>query len=102
MSRRRVTRRALDAALELSRRFFGFDPRSVKKITMEVPKALVMLGTCAQVNYLCDKFDGRPREYWHKFEGAAILAATPDKMPNGSRMLVIIGNFEIDEDGIKG
>ena len=102
MKSKRVTKQVLSAAWRLSKRFFGFDPRGVRTVTMEVPEALVMLGACTQVNYLCDKFDGTAREYWHRFEGAAFLAATPGKMKNGSRMLVIIGNFDIDEDGIKG
>ena len=102
MRTKRVTRKALNAAWALSRKFFGFDPRKVTDITIGVPKALTMLGTCSQVNYLCDKYDGKPREYWHRFEGAAVLAAVPGKLKDGSSMIIIIGDFDIDRDGIKG
>ena len=97
-----VPKKSLERAIRLSREFFGFDPRDVSKIKVGIPDSLVMLGTCAQLNYVCDKFDGKPREYYHRFEGAAVVVAPPESLPNGSHMIIIIGDFEIDQDGIKG
>lgn len=102
MDSKRISSKAFKAAWALSHRFFGFDPRKVSSITIGQPKALAMLGTCTQVNYCCDKYDGEPREYWHRFNGPVILLAVPERLKDGSRMLIVMGDFDIDEDGIKG
>jgi hypothetical protein len=93
---------ALRSAIELSKKFHGFDPRKIKRVGITWPKALAVLGACARVDYLCDKHDGKPRVYYHNFEKQCELYAAPGSQPDGSSLLIIRGNFQIKPEGITG
>lgn len=91
---------AVHLAADLSRRFYGFDPRHLKMIDLKWPKALTHLGQCSAVNYISDKFDGKVREYVHDFDGKVHLFAGAPSQRKGKNMLIIIGNFGLTEKGI--
>ncbi len=95
---------ALRAALKKSQEFFGFRPRWVKRAKITWPKSLVQIGQCAQIDYISDKFDGKVRRYFHEFEGRELplVFAAPEPQPNGDNVLVIVGRFKIESDGIIG
>lgn len=96
--------KALKLALEKSEEFFGFRPRYVKKAAIEWPKSLVQIGAAAQVDYISDKFDGKVRRYFHEFEGEdlPLMFAAPAPQRNGENMIIIVGKFKIEKDGIIG
>lgn len=96
--------KALKLALEKSEEFFGFKPRYIKKAKIDWPKSLVQIGAAAQVDYISDKFDGKVRRYFHEFEGEdlPLIFAAPEPQPNGENMLVIVGKFKIESEGIIG
>lgn len=89
-------------ALELSRKFYGFDPRTITKVNLEWPRSLVCIGAAAQVDYVSDKFDGVVRRYFHEFKSGAVVyvGATPQK--DGSNLIIIHGKFKIRPEGITG
>jgi len=99
--KRRVKKSTL-AAVEMSRKFYGFDPRNIKNLNIVWPKSLVCLGACAQVDYVTDKYDGVVRQYFHEFDGPCVLLASPKPQKNGQNMLVIVGKFDVNEKGIIG
>lgn len=88
------------AAAELSRKFHQLEPRFQTDVKLEWPKALTAIGDCAQVDYISDKFDGKARQYFHKFKKPCRIYAAPKKLPDGQRMLIIIGKFDIKPEGI--
>lgn len=74
---------------------------------MEWPRALMMLGLCAQVDYVSDKFDNKIRRYFHEFELSdpekpCLLLADAQPQPDGSHLLIIKGHFKIKPEGIVG
>lgn len=93
---------ALKRALDLSREFFDLEPRKVKRVDIDWPKALVCLGVCPQVDYISDKFDGKIRHYFHEFEGPCQLFAGDAPQVDGSNILIIHGNFKLKPEGITG
>lgn len=93
---------ALKSAAELSRKFFGFDPRKVRRINLTWPKALMCLGSCVRLDYLSDKFDGKARVYFHEFDGPCNVYAAEKQQADGSGVLVIHGKFKIKPEGITG
>lgn len=93
---------ALDQAVRLSKAFHGFDPRSIKKVNVEWPKALVLLGPCVRLDYYSDKFDGKGRIYFHEFEKPAAVYAAESVQPDGTSLLIVKGNFRIRPEGITG
>jgi len=99
---RRKIKKATMAAIELSRKFYGYDPRNIKSLNLVWPKSLVSLGACVQVDYASDKYDGILRQYYHEFEGPCVLLAAPKPQKNGQMMLVILGKFKINDNGIVG
>lgn len=92
----------LKKAVALSRKFHGFEPRRIKAAVIRWPKALAHLGACVSVDYLCDKFDGQQRRYFHEFTGRCDVFAAPRAMPDGDSILIIKGNFKILAEGITG
>ena len=94
--------RALKRALRLSREFFEFEPREVKAIDIDWPKALVCLGACPQVDYISDKFDGVVRHYYHEFEEPCQVFAGESPQKDGSNILILHGKFKLESDGITG
>lgn len=96
--------KALRLALEKSEEFFGFKPRYIKKAAIEWPKSLVQIGAGARIDYISDKFDGKVRLYYHEFEGKdlPLVFAAPEPQKNGENMLIIVGKFQIEKDGIIG
>lgn len=96
--------RALRKALGKSEEFFGARPRWIKKIELEYPGSLVQLGVCPRVDYVSDKWDGKLRIYFHNFgeEDMPVILAAPEPQKNGDNMIVIIGKFEIEAEGIIG
>ncbi len=97
-----LRKRARAQAVELSEKFYDMPPRFKGKIDLEWPTALVSLGPCAQVDYISDKWDGIVRRYFHEFEDSAVLYADAEPQPDGTRILVIHGSFDIMPDGIAG
>lgn len=93
---------ALDRAVALSKQFHGFDPRRIKKVNIEWPRALMLLGPCVRVDYYSDKFDGKGRIYYHDFEKPAAVYAAESPQPDGTNLLIIHGNFKIKPEGITG
>lgn len=96
--------RALRKALAKSEEFFGAKPRWVKKIELEYPRTLVQIGSCPRVDYVSDKWDGKLRLYFHQFdsEDMPVILAAPEPQPNGDNMILIIGKFKIEAEGIIG
>jgi hypothetical protein len=96
--------RALRKALAKSEEFFGAEPRWVKKIELEYPRTLVQIGSCPRVDYVSDKWDGKLRLYFHQFdsEDMPVILAAPEPQPNGDNMILIIGKFKIEAEGIIG
>jgi hypothetical protein len=99
--RKRISK-ALRAALAKSAEFTGRPPKRIRKISIKWPESLVAIGPCAQVDYISNKFDGKYRRYFHEFEGDAFIFAAPDPQKDGRNMLVIVGDFTIEADGIIG
>ena len=94
---------ALSKAIKKSELFFGFTPRRVRKLKLDLKvKALVSLGNCAQVDYVNDKWDGKTRRYFHEFEQPARLLFVPEPQADGSNVLIIVGKFKLLADGIVG
>lgn len=94
--------KAIKKALKLSREFHGLEPRRIKNIEVEIPKALVQIGSCSQINYISDKFDEKIREYFHEFESEVLLFADVEAQPDGSWLLLLKGNFKVKPEGITG
>lgn len=97
-----VSKEARQRAVELSERFHGFKARKVHKVEIEWPDSLVCLGAAVRVDYISDKFDGEVRRYFHEFESPVVLYCDAEPQPDGSNLLVIIGKFTIEPDGITG
>ena len=98
---------SLRRALRQSEVFHGFAPRVVHDIELVLPKALYLVGLCAQVDYVNDKWDGRLRRYWHEFDLSdkrrpCLLFSDPDVQADGSRILIVKGHFNIKPEGIIG
>jgi hypothetical protein len=93
---------ATKKALDLSRKFYSFDPRRISRRNIVWPKSFLVLGSCAQVDYISDKFDGKFKQYFHEFSGPCVLLGSPDSQKNGERMLIILGKFKLTKDGIIG
>jgi hypothetical protein len=92
----------VERAAGLSKKFHGAAPRVVKHIDFRPPQCLALIGSCAQLDYVSDKWDGKKRQYYHKFEKPCLVMADPDPQPDGSRMIVLLGKFRINERGIIG
>jgi len=99
---RKAVRVAVGSAKKLSRRFYGFRPRRLRAAKIVWPKALVLLGGCAQVDYVSDKHDRKLRQYFHEFEPGVLLLAGERPQPNGYNLLLIFGKFDITKDGLVG
>lgn len=93
---------AVKRAVELSRKFYGFAPRKLRQVNIEWPTALVFIGAGAQVDYVADKFDGKTRQYYHRFEGPTEVFASDRPQKDGSNLLIIRGKFKIKKEGITG
>ena len=91
-----------DAALELSEKFHGYQPRRIKNTKITWPRSLVRIGACAQIDYVSDKFDGKLRRYYHEFVKPCEIYAVPNRQADGTNILIIRGRFKIKADGIIG
>lgn len=101
--RKRVLKsKAVRRAISLSRRFYGFEPRRIKRIGWRWPKAVAHIGRCSQINYVSDKFDGKVREYFHEFTHTCQVFAPDKPQPNGDQVLIIRGKFNLRREGIVG
>lgn len=89
-------------AVKISKKFHRLPPRRITHHRIKMPRALIHLGECSQVNYVTDKWDEQTREYSHKFENKADLFASDRPQPDGRQMLMIIGKFKIESAGITG
>jgi len=63
---------------------------------------MIKIGHCAQIDYLSDKWDHKLRQYFHEFDQPPEIYATAAPGRNGEMMLVIVGKFKIEADGIIG
>ncbi len=101
-----VKPKSLAPAVALSRKFFGAPPRYVRRLSVKWPGQLTYLGRAGSVSYVCDKQDGRVREWVHTFNkrGTAVLCAAPAPVGRSpyKNMLVILGNFRVTQNGIEG
>jgi len=93
---------AVDRAVKLSKKFYGFKPRRLKTINIKWPKALTHLGACAQVDYVSDKIDGKVRRYFHEFGPGVEIFASPEPDAGGRNVLIIRGKFKLTDKGIEG
>lgn len=93
---------AVRRAIELSKQFYGLAPRHLKTTRLTWPQALIMIGPCAQVDYVSDKFDGKKRRYYHRFEGPCTIYAADKPQSDGTNLLIIRGKFKIKKEGIIG
>jgi len=89
-------------AERLSELFHGSPPRFSKTVDLNWPEAVTALGHCARLDYLSDKFDGKPRIYFHDFREFPEVYAVPGKQPGGKTMLIIVGKFKLKPEGITG
>jgi hypothetical protein len=94
-------------ALDRSEVFHGKPPRRIRRVRIKYPKAVVLLGACAQLDYVSDKWDGKLRRYFHEFKLSdpkrpCLVFASATPQPDGSNLLIIKGHFRIDKDGIIG
>lgn len=89
-------------AAKLSEQFHGAAPRKVRSVFIRWPKAFMRIGQCAQVDYISDKFDGKVRQYFHKFEKPAELFSDTKPQADGSMIMLIRGKFRIKPEGITG
>lgn len=89
-------------AAKLSERFHGAAPRKVRSVHIRWPKAMMRIGSCAQVDYRSDKWDGKERQYFHKFGQGAELYADTKPQADGSMIMLIRGKFRIKPEGITG
>jgi hypothetical protein len=89
-------------AIDLSKKFHGFHPTAISHIDIRLPKAIMQIGACAQVDYISDKYDNKLRQYFHRFEKPCLVFATVNPQRDGDHILIIKGQFEITEDGIIG
>jgi hypothetical protein len=91
------------AAEKLSERFFKMPARFKRQVAITWPKRqLVCLGAVVRVDYLSDKFDGKTRCYYHRFEKPMALYTCAVSQPNGSNLLIVHGKFKIESAGITG
>ncbi len=97
-----ATEAARARALKLSEQFYGFKPRQVRRLDLEWPESLVSLGVAVRIDYVSDKFDGKPIRYAHEFERPTILYCDSESQPDGSNLLLILGKFTIEPEGITG
>jgi hypothetical protein len=91
-----------EKAIDISKRFFGFEPRHIRKIDFKMPRAVAKLGTAVRLDYVSDKFDGVKRIYWHKFKKPPAVYVLPDTQKNGDNVIIIRGKFRIKKEGITG
>lgn len=92
----------LKRALRLSEEFHGAAPRKISRTFIDWPRALVQIGSAAQVDYISDKFDGKLRQYFHQFEKPALVLAGASPQRDGDNLLIIKGKFKITQKGIEG
>lgn len=97
-----VSKRQLAKAVKLSREFFGFNPRKIKAMDLNVPTVMTHIGGCPEVHYINDKWTGKLVQYYHKFGKDCQIYAFPDPQKNGDNVLMIRGKFKITEDGLIG
>jgi hypothetical protein len=92
----------LQDAVELFAEFYKRRPKAIHHVEIVWPKALTQIGLCAQVDYVSNKYDGKPRRYYHKFKQPCWVYAAPNPQPDGDNLLVIKGKFKIKAEGIIG
>jgi hypothetical protein len=88
-------------ALNVFRRFNGFDPTEIQQIHipgLKLGKNWVKLGDVSELCYLSDKWHGEMIEYSHTFDDPPLLLTDPS-----SKVLLIAGGkFKITKRGITG
>jgi hypothetical protein len=92
----------LKKALALSERFHQLVPRRIIDKHFDWPRSLTQIGGASQINYLSDKYDGKLKEWWHRFTGRAVVYAIPKPQRDGTNVLIIRGKFKIKREGIIG
>ena len=97
-----MSAKSIEKAEKISKLFYGMRPRNMRKTRITWPRALVLLGKCAQLNYVCDKFDGKVREYYHRFGPGCMVFAGDSPQADGTQLLIIKGKFKIQKAGITG
>lgn len=102
MSQARRVSKALKIALEKSAEFHGRPPKAVLRRSIPIPKAMIRIGTCAQVDYISNKWDNKFRQYFHEFEKFPEIYASAAPTKSGENILIIVGKFKIEADGIIG
>jgi len=99
---KRQPSKGLARAIEKSTEFFGFLPRWVRRKKITWSGQLIQIGGCVRVDYVNDKYDSKVRRYFHEFENQAQIFADPVPQKNGEMVLVIVGRFKIEAEGIIG
>jgi len=96
------TRKAIAQAAMLSRRFHGLRPRRLSNVRITWPKALVLIGHVARIDYLSDKEDGKMRLYTHDFDRPVQVFASGSAKSGRKNILLLHGSFSITQEGIVG
>lgn len=109
LDRQRRTNPGADAATRLFEKFHG--AKADGKVDLKLPRHLnninlptmTLLGRLSELGYITEKgFDDfETANYTHEFEGDAILLAHPAS-EKGLSLMVIIGDFNIEDVGITG
>ena len=89
-------------AARLSASFHGAAPRHLRQVQVTWPKSLTLLGRCAQLDYVSDKFDGKVRRYFHEFTKPCLVLAAPRRQVGGDSLILLKGRFTIGPEGISG
>lgn len=78
--------------------FTGFKDFKVTELNLTLPKELIKIGECDQINYVSDKWDGTRRFYFHTLEKFGNLYIDPS-----GKIAIITGlNLKIKPEGLIG
>ncbi len=95
---RRAGSAAVERAATLFKNFSGHDARTVEKVTVKLPSAMLAVGELDFLGYSAIR-DGELEKYIHRFKKRArpLLAASHD----GRTLQIVGGRFEFTEAGIE-
>lgn len=99
---KKVKVNAIRLGVERSEKFYGLKARGRRTTNIRVSRVMVRIGHCSQLNYLSDKFDGRMREYYHRFKRAPEVLVCNRPQADGTEIIILRGKFKIESAGITG
>jgi hypothetical protein len=78
-----------------------FDPHRVTRMKGPdrlIPRTLVKLGDIRSIDYISDKYEGRPVTYTHQTDRPRPVLATD---PDGRNLHIVGGRIKITADGLE-